>query len=171
MDANFPRALAALLQSEGGYSDDARDPGGVTNLGVTKNVWEEWVRHPVTARDMKRLTIKDVTPLYRRKYWNRVNADALPSGLDYAVFDAAVNSGPGRAVKWLQAVLDVPESGVVDAATLDAMSDWKLPQLITAYNATRLAFLYTLPTWGTFGNGWTNRIVRLTDTASKMTEL
>lgn len=168
MDANFPAALRALLNHEGGFVNHPSDPGGITNLGVTKVVWEEWVRHPVTAQDMRGLTPEKVLPLYKRKYWDRVNGDALPSGVDYVVFDAAVNSGPGRAVKWLQEVLSVPQTGAVDAATLAKLKAVDLKQLVGTYNAARLLFLQKLPTWKTFGNGWARRVAEVGTTATKM---
>jgi len=101
MNANFKLALDHVLKSEGGFVHHKLDPGGMTNLGCTKAVWEEYVGHPVSEADMRALTPELVSPLYKRKYWDKVAGDDLPSGLDYAVFDAAINSGPGRAAKWL----------------------------------------------------------------------
>lgn len=168
MKANFPTALTALLRHEGGFVNNPADPGGLTNLGVTKAVWEEWVRHPVSEKDMRGLTPAAVLPLYKRRYWDRVNGDLLPTGIDYIVFDAAVNSGPGRAVKWLQETLKVPQTGVVDEATRKALSGADPKQLIGTYNAARLLFLQKLSTWKVFGNGWARRVAEVGNTATKM---
>ena len=111
MNSNFQASLAHVLQSEGGYVNNPADPGGMTNLGCTKAVWEEFVGHPVSEADMRGLTPDDVAPLYKRKYWDKVSGDDLPAGLDYAVFDAAINSGPGRAAKWLQEAVGVTADG------------------------------------------------------------
>ena len=102
MKENFERALAAVLHHEGGFVNHPSDPGGMTNLGCTKKVWEEWVGHEVDEKAMRALTPADVAPLYKAKYWDKIKGDELPDGVDYVVFDCAINSGPGRAIKFLQ---------------------------------------------------------------------
>ncbi len=97
MKENWDSALAAVLHHEGGFVHHPSDPGGITNLGCTKTVWEEFCGHPVTEQDMRALQPNDVAPLYRTRYWDKVKGDQLPAGVDYVVFDAAINSGPGRA--------------------------------------------------------------------------
>ncbi len=158
MNSNFEASLAHVLQSEGGFVNNPSDPGGMTNLGCTKAVWEEFVGHPVSEADMRGLTPADVAPLYKRKYWDQVSGDRLPHGLDYAVFDAAINSGPGRAAKWLQEAVGVVADGAIGKGTLAAVAAFDVQELIKAYNDKRLGFLQGLPTFGTFGKGWTNRV-------------
>ena len=94
MKQNFEAALAHLLSPdiEGGFSNHPDDPGGITNLGVTLRTWEEWVGRPVTEKEMRELTPAKVAPLYKKKYWDRVLGDELPSGLDALVFDTAAVS-------------------------------------------------------------------------------
>jgi lysozyme family protein len=115
MKENFDAALKAILHHEGGYVNHKLDPGGRTNLGCTQRVWEEWVGHPVTEQDMRDLTPADVAPLYKAKYWDRIRGDDLPTGVDYIVFDAAINSGPGRAAKWLQQTVGAVPDGAIGA--------------------------------------------------------
>ncbi len=158
MKSNFAEALQKVLAHEGGFSDHALDPGGMTNLGVTRRVWEEWTGHPVTVRQMTDLTPVKVAPMYRRKYWDKVRGDELPAGIDLVVFDAAVNSGPGRAAKWLQACVGVDVDGDIGPKTLAAVNAFDATQLIDDYGRRRLSFLLDLPTWGTFGKGWTRRV-------------
>jgi lysozyme family protein len=158
MKSNFAEALQKVLAHEGGFSDHPLDPGGMTNLGVTRRVWEEWTGHPVTVRQMTDLTPVKVAPMYRRKYWDKVRGDELPAGIDLVVFDAAVNSGPGRAAKWLQACVGVDVDGDIGPKTLAAVNAFDATQLINDYGRRRLSFLLDLPTWGTFGKGWTARI-------------
>jgi lysozyme family protein len=158
MKSNFAEALQKILIHEGGFVDHALDPGGMTNLGVTRRVWEEWTGHPVTVRQMTELTPVKVAPMYRRKYWDKVRGDELPAGIDLVVFDAAVNSGPGRAAKWLQACVGVDVDGDIGPKTLAAVNTFDATQLIDDYGRRRLSFLLDLPTWGTFGKGWTARI-------------
>lgn len=161
---NFDRAMQHVLKEEGGFVNHPQDPGGMTNLGVTKRVWEEWVGHPVDEKQMKALVATDVVPLYQRKYWNATRCSDLPAGIDLCVFDTAVNSGPGRAVKLLQGCLGVSADGAIGNNTLAAVSQFKgeaLKQLINSYCDARHAFLTGLPTFGTFGKGWTARVERL----------
>jgi lysozyme family protein len=169
MKENFPAALQALLKHEGGYVNHPSDPGGMTNLGVTKRVWEEWVGHEVDEKQMRALTPELVAPLYKKKYWDKVCGDELPTGLDLAVFDLAVNSGPGRAAKMLQKVLGVTQDGAIGPQTIAKALNIDSSKLIADYNAERLAFLQALPTWGTFGKGWGRRVAEVTEQATHMT--
>ena len=168
MNSNFKAALAHVLSSEGGFVNHPKDPGGMTNLGCTKNTWEEYVGHQVSENDMKNLTPELVSPLYKRKYWDKVAGDDLPSGLDYAVFDAAINSGPGRAAKWLQEVVGVTADGAIGKGTLAAVASMDTQKLIAQYNDKRLQFLEGLPTFATFGKGWSRRVSEVQSAASAL---
>jgi len=169
MKENLLPAMVALMKHEGGFVNHPRDPGGMTMLGVTQRVWEEWVGHPVGEKEMRALTPAIVAPMYKKKYWDTVAGDRLPSGVDLAVFDFAVNSGPGRAAKMLQRVLGVTEDGAIGPQTLAKAVSVDSSQLIADYNAARLAFLQALPTWATFGNGWGRRVAEVTTEATNMT--
>lgn len=169
MKDNFDAALKAILHHEGGYVDHPADPGGRTNLGVTQKVWEEWVGHPVDEKQMRALTPELVAPLYKKKYWDKVCGDELPTGVDLAVFDLAVNSGPGRAAKMLQKVLGVAQDGAIGPQTLLKAVNVDSSKLVADYNAQRLAFLMALPQWDTFGKGWGRRVAEVTEQATHMT--
>lgn len=171
MKSNFDSALKAVLHHEGGFVNHPSDPGGMTNLGCTKKVWEEWVGHPVDERAMRNLTPADVAPLYKTKYWDKVRGDDLPAGVDYAVFDCAINSGPGRAAKFLQEVAGVTADGAIGPGTLKAVSSFDAADLLERYQAKRLGFLQALPTWGTFGKGWGRRVTEVASAASSMTAM
>jgi hypothetical protein len=158
MKDNFPKSLAAVLVHEGGFVNNPKDPGGMTNLGCTKAVWEEHCGHIVDEKAMRALTPTDVGPLYKRKYWDKVQGDELPSGVDYVVFDAAINSGAGRAAKWLQACVGVEPDGGIGPKTLAAVKAHDPKELVQDYAKRRLSFMMSLPTWETFGKGWTRRV-------------
>lgn len=162
MKQNFEKSLAFLLKSEGGFQSDPRDSGnangGMTNLGVTKSTWEEYVGHAVDEKAMRGLTQALVTPLYKRKYWDKVQGDDLPTGIDYCVFDTAVNSGPGRAIKFLQGVVGVDMDGALGPKTLAAVAAFDKKQLIEDYSKRRLSYLQDIPKWSVFGKGWTKRV-------------
>jgi len=158
MNKNFQTAFTQVLKSEGGFVFNEKDPGGMTNLGCTKAVWEEFVGHTVDEKAMRALTPDDVAPLYKRKYWDKVSGDDLPSAIDYIVFDTAINSGPGRAVKLLQACVGVEVDGGIGPNTLTAVRAFDSKQLIEDYSKRRLSFMMDLPTWPTFGKGWSKRV-------------
>jgi lysozyme family protein len=169
MRTNFDACLAKVLEHEGGYVFHKDDPGGMTNLGVTKKVWEEWVGHEVDEKTMRGLTPEIVGPMYKAKYWDKVKGDDLPSGVDYAVFDAAVNSGSGRAAKWLQGCVGVEQDGGIGPKTLAAVAAMNPAELVEDYAKRRLSFLMDLPHWGTFGKGWGRRVAAVQTVAATMT--
>lgn len=170
MKSNFEKALAAVLVHEGGFVNHPDDPGGMTNLGCTKAVWEEYVGHTVNEKAMRALTPADVSPLYKRKYWDKIKGDDLPTGVDYCVFDCAINSGPGRAVKFLQGVIGTDMDGALGPKTLAAVAAFDSKDLIQDYSKRRLSFMMDLPTWGTFGKGWGRRVSEVEQTALQMTQ-
>ena len=170
MKDNFPKALELLLKHEGGFVNDSRDNGGMTNLGVTIRVWEEWVGHDVDEKQMRNLTPLMVAPLYKRKYWDACRADELVSGVDYCVFDVAVNSGCGRAIKLLQSVVGATPDGGYGSITsaLVKKAEEDPARLIEVYCAKRLEFLQSLKVFPVFGNGWSRRVAEVKADALKM---
>lgn len=163
----FEQALEKLLHHEGGYVNHPSDPGGQTNMGVTRRVYEEWVGRESSEKEMRNLTQADVAPIYKAKYWDRVKADNLPNGLNYAVFDASVNSGTGRAAKWLQECVGAVPDGGIGPKTLAMVAQHDPAELIIKYCDMRQAFLESLPTFETFGKGWTRRVNEVRETALK----
>jgi len=161
MKENFERALAAVLKSEGGFVNNPKDPGGMTNLGVTIKTWESFVGRNVTEKEMRNLTPEMVGKMYQQKYWNAVKADDLPEGVDYLAFDFAVNAGPGRAAKLLQQAVGVTADGAIGPATLKAVAAMQPADLIEKYSAAKEAFYRSLPTFETFGKGWLRRVAEV----------
>lgn len=171
MQSNFELCLKLMLAHEGGYIDHPKDPGGRTNHGVTQRVWEEWVGHDVDEKQMRALTHEMVAPLYKRKYWDAVRADDLMAGVDYAVFDVAVNSGPGRAIKLLQSCVGATPDGGFGSITMALVrkAEKENPaDLIAKYCDSRLQFLKSLKTWPIFGKGWERRVNEVEEKAFKM---
>ncbi|MEI9424310.1 hypothetical protein O7A70_24415 [Mesorhizobium sp. Cs1299R1N1] len=158
MDRNFARALALVLKSEGGWSDNPADPGGATMKGVTLANFRRYVKADGSKADLRKIGDEQVATVYRRFYWDAVAGAELPDGVDYAVFDFAVNSGPGRAAKYLQATLGVSQDGRIGPATLAAARARPAGVVIDQLCDGRLAFLQRLPTWATFGRGWSDRV-------------
>ena len=157
--SNFPAALAAVLQWEGGWSDHPRDPGGATQKGITLARYRAWKRdQSITPGQLRQIGDDEVKAIYKAGYWDTVRGDDLPAGLDFAMFDFAVNSGPARAVKTLQRIVGVPADGVMGTMTLNAVRGRKAGELIDALSDARLSFVRSLGTFDAFGKGWTRRI-------------
>jgi lysozyme family protein len=168
MKQNFDKALAAVLHHEGGFVNHSDDPGGMTNLGCTKAVWEEWVGHPVDEKAMRALKPADVAPLYKKRYWDKIKGDDLPEGVDYVVFDCAINSGAGRAAKFLQECVGAVVDGAIGPRTLALVKAQDQAQLIQDYSSRRMTFLMELPKWNVFGKGWGRRVNEVEKTALSM---
>ena len=162
MTERFEECLARVLKHEGGMSNDPLDSGGMTNLGVTQRVWEEFVGHPVSEADMRALTPEKVGKLYRQKYWNAAYCEVLPKGLDYVVFDFAVNAGTGRAVKTLQQMLGLVADGVIGPRTMAKINESNAKTLVHDYSNARTDFYQGIvarkPDQARFINGWLRRV-------------
>jgi lysozyme family protein len=161
MKSNWDRCFEMVIIHEGGYTDNPIDPGGSTNWGCTKAVWEQYVGHKVTKDDIKNLTKEDVKPLYKKRYWDAIHGDALPSGLDYCIFDCAINSGVNRASKFIQEIVGVPADGAIGNNTISAIVQINPITLINEFSDKRQSFLKSLKTFATFGNGWTRRVLEV----------
>jgi len=176
MNSNWKQAFEQMLASEGGFTDDTRDPGnalpdgraGSTMLGVTQYNWEQHIGHQVTHDQMRKLTPADVEPLYKKKYWDAVRADELPSGIDYMVFDMGVNAGPGRAIKLLQSAVGVPADGGLGPISMAAVLAADPVELIEKFSAEKEAFYRSLKTFETYGKGWLNRVAAVKVKANSM---
>ena len=165
---NYQKCLDMTLHHEGGYVNHPKDPGGETNLGVTKRVYEDWGG----TKDMKDLEVEDVAPIYRKNYWDRIKADDLPSGLDLCVFDFGVNAGTGRAAKYLQTMIGTVADGGIGPNTLRALANYVesegVESTIKNYQAERQSYYERLSTFETFGRGWTRRVKETTESALEM---
>ena len=157
MKQNFEQSLKMLLHHEGGYVWHPEDPGGETNLGVTRAVYEQWVGRQVMDGEMKRLTVADVAPIYKTNYWDRIKGDDLPSGLDFAAFDWAVNSGTGRPAKVIQKYISAKQDGAIGPKTLALVAENDPSNMIQYLYEQRQKFYERLKTFDTFGKGWTRR--------------
>ena len=168
MKSNYDKCLKTILHHEGGYVNHPKDPGGETNLGVTKRVYEE---HGGT-KDMKNLLVEDVAPIYKKGYWDRMKGDELPNGLDLCVFDFGVNAGPGRSAKYLQTMIGTVADGGIGPNTLAKLAEYVekhgIEKCIEDFQSARQDYYEKLSTFATFGNGWTRRVDETTELAMSM---
>ena len=170
MKNNFDKCLAKLLSHEGGYVNHPKDPGGMTNLGVTKRVYDDWIGRESTEQEMRDLTPTDVGPIYKKNYWDRVKGDNLPSGVDWCAFDWAVNSGSGRPAKAIQRAVGAAADGAIGPMTLKAVADKDPKEIIEYVFQVRQSFYESLKTFETFGRGWTRRNKETLDQALQMAD-
>ena len=157
MEQNFDKCMEMLLVHEGGYVNHPSDPGGMTNLGVTKKTYDHHHATDIDEEGMRNLTVQDVMPIYRTNYWERCRCQDLPSGVDWAVFDWAVNSGPGRSVKALQRAVGAFEDGIIGAQTLMAVTASQPHEIINRIAVHRDSYYRELKHFDTFGRGWIRR--------------
>ena len=168
MNENWDKSFEMVLAHEGGFVNNPKDPGGMTNLGVTKAAWEGYVGKPVDEDFMRKLTPEVVKPFYKAMYWDKIKGDQLPNGVDYAAYDLAVNSGVGRAAKFLQTIAGVMADGVLGPKSMGAIRECNPEHTVDALCDMRLDFLKRLPTFETFGKGWT---IRVNDVKAKAVEM
>lgn len=165
--STYPEAIRRVLLSEGGYINHPSDPGGPTNYGITLAVYRENGHAGATAADIKAMPLDEAKRIYKLRYANPSGFDMEPAGLDYTVFDYAVNSGVGRANKVLRRVCSLPDNSDF-GAVVTALSKRDPKAVISAVNAERLKFLQGLSTWPTFGKGWGARVQSVNAAALKM---
>ena len=153
MRATYDKALALLIADEGGYVNDPHDSGGETNYGITWRTYNAYrKRKGLSEQSVKGISMQEVHEIYRAQYANVIRYDHLPAGLDYAVFDFAVNSGTKRASKFLQAIVGQRTDGVIGVQTLQAVEDYVaqygVEQLILRLCDNRLRFSDTAKAGG-----------------------
>lgn len=181
MKQNLKTCLDLLGLEEKGFQDHVADRGNWykgqligTNHGVTPRALAAYRGSHITRADMKALTSDEARTIFTRAYWDTIHGDELPSGLDLAVFDFAVNAGPRQAVKCLQRELRVHADGILGGLTKVAIQRYairaSLIRLINAYAKRRVSFLQRLRNWRTFKDGWTARVERITAAALDLVE-
>lgn len=146
---SFDEIFDRLIGHEGGYVNNVNDPGGETNWGISKRAYPDL--------DILRLTRQQAKEIYLRDYWKRAAMDRYPSAIAYQVFDIAVNSGIGTAVRLLQRAVGVADDGQIGPVTLSAIGSMSQTDVIVRLIAERLDFWRKLSTWPTFGKGWAGR--------------
>ena len=161
----FERALAHVLEMEGGFSDDPYDPGGPTNRGITLEDFARWkgVTVDATSRarlvdELKRIADDTVSAIYTNRYWRPAGCPDLPAALGLFHFDAAVNHGTGTAIRLLQSAVDVEADGEIGPLTRAAILAQPVAETLTRYAQFRRARYRALPTFWRFGRGWLNRV-------------
>ena len=147
---NFEEAFERLIGHEGGYTAGVGDPGGETKFGISKRSYP--------SEDIKGLTLERAKAIYRKDFWSAAAVDGLPDAIKFDVFDTAVNSGVGTAVRMVQKAVGVQTDGVLGPVTLKACNSMPSTRLIARFNGARLMFMADLSIWPSFGRGWARRV-------------
>lgn len=169
--ANFPECLSITLASEGGLSTERTDPGNWTGGKIGKGTLKG-TKYGISAAafpalDIRNLTLDDVKPIYKERYWDMIGGDSLPSGFDLATFDYAVNSGPARALRDAQTVIGAPADGKTGPITRARAATAGVKE-IKSLCGKRLSFMQSLAIWKTYGKGWSARVARIEAKAMAM---
>ncbi len=157
----FLNVLPYVFEEEGGYVNHPADPGGHTNMGITLATLSAWMGTKASAADIRNLSQKTAADIYKKNYWDKIAGDVLPAGIDYAVFDFAINSGPARAAKALQKIAGTSQDGIIGDQTLSALNLRDPASVINNLCDLRQNWLQTLSAFKTFGKGWTARVKRV----------
>ena len=177
MKQNFAQCLRWLLHHEGGFVDHPDDPGGMTNKGITAKTYQRWLSETidedavVTEETLRNIPDNHVSQIYRQEYWIKISGDNLPGGLDWSIFDWAVNSGPGRSARAIQRIIKVKADGDIGPKTLAAIREHDAASLIDDMYFRRQAFYERLKTFPTFGAGWTRRNDETREQAHQLAQL
>lgn len=151
---NFNTAFEIVLKHEGGLSDHAKDPGGLTKYGISQRAFPNV--------DIKNLTVEGAKELYLKHYWNACRCQELPPKVRLIVFDGAVNQGVAATIGLLQNVLGAKIDGVVGEETIK--KSWGYPEelIVEKLAALRCARYFSNPKFKFFGEGWLTRLVKVT---------
>ena len=169
MEANFFKSLEMVLHHEGGFVDHKDDPGGATNKGITHKTYADFLGRPLEdVSELKNIPEEHVQLIYTNGYWDKIKGDELPGGVDFCVFDWAVNSGPGRAAKALQKIVMVSQDGAIGPKTLIAVSEMTPTEIIENTTKQSIEFYKELGPFDTFGRGWLRRAKETRDFALDM---
>jgi lysozyme family protein len=159
----FDRAVLWVISREGGatVTNDPNDPGGLTKYGISQRAFPDV--------DIRALTYETAAELYREHYWNRCRCGEFPPALGLALFDSAVNQGPGVAVRLMQRALGVKPDGVVGPDTLAAAARVGVSGFITDYVERRWDHYSELGSASHYLRGWTRRLFRLQAECMRLT--
>ena len=149
---NFDSSFERLIGHEGSYVNHPSDPGGETNLGISKRSFPN--------EDIPNMTLARAKALYREHFWYPAGCDDVPDAVRFDLFDTAVNSGVKRAVRLLQRAVSVTDDGVLGNQTLAAIQRMDGAKLAARFNGHRMLFVTSLSDdwWKAFGKGLMNRI-------------
>lgn len=159
---NYDQAFERVIGHEGSFQDDPRDRGNWTSGKIGQGQLKG-TKYGVSAMaypmlDIKNLTLDGAKDIYRADYWNRCHIDDLPDCVRFDMFDTAINSGVGTAIKLMQRALGVKADGVWGPNTSAAAKAADPFLLDKKFSGYRLQYICDLGTFPTYGKGWVRRV-------------
>jgi len=158
VNKGFSRALEFVLRHEGAYVNDPQDPGGETNMGISKRAYP--------ALDIANLTRNQAAAIYRADYWDRMQCDKFPEPLAIILFDSGVNQGTNAAVKMLQKALRVTQDGIIGPMTIGAAQGADIKGMVAQFAAERGYRYGSTLNFERFGRGWMRRLIECVQEAT-----
>lgn len=159
---DFDTAFAALIGNEGGYSLDPHDrgnwTGGAVNMGKCLGTKFGISAAQYPGEDIPNLTLERAKAIYQRDYWGKAGCESVPDALKFDLFDMAVNSGQGNAIRTLQRACGTDVDGIIGIQTVMAVHNFDPLKLLARFNGARLHFITASTAWDTQGKGLVNRI-------------
>lgn len=168
MKQNFDKALQLTLDWEAGWSNDPRDSGGATMRGVTIATYSHYLKREATQQELRNITNEEVRDIYKTLYWNKVRADDLPSGIDYALFDASVNMGVTQAVILMQLSVGATPDGVIGEKTIAAINSKDPNETLNRFTSIKESFYKSLKNFSVYGKGWLRRVKGVKEKATEL---
>lgn len=145
-----------IVDREGGFVNDADDPGGATKYGVTIHTMRRLGLDltgdgEVGAADVRALTRDRAVDIFIEHYYTRPRIHELPAAIRDSVFDMQVNAG-SNAIRILQQLLsdmghDIVVDGVIGPQTIriaQIAQDEAPDHLRDAYGIARRNYYYDL---------------------------
>lgn len=175
--ANFDKAFVLIKNNEGLYSNDLRDSGGETVLGISRNNWPNldlWkfvdaekshIDFPECLKENKQVEML-ATNFYVTNFWNAVKGDQINDfDVAFAIFDFAVNAGVSRSVKLTQKALNLNADGVIGTNTLSAINNAPKELFLAEYALEKVKFYIEIvdknPTQIKYLKGWLKRALKI----------
>ena len=162
MSLTFDQAFERLIGHEGKFTNDRQDRGNWTT-GVIGKGELKGTKYGISAMtypdlDIKNLTLVQAKQIYKRDWWDKINADQINPALVFQVWDFAINAGMGTAKRKLQLAVGVLDDGIIGNLTIQAINKAELNDILLKFNAERLKYYTSLSTWPRYGKGWTLRV-------------
>jgi len=146
----FETSIARLLGNEGGLVDNPKDPGGLTQWGISQRSYP--------SLNIRALTREQAEAVYLHDFWMPIDADEMPDAIGFQLLDFAVNSGVGTALRVLQRAVGVADDGHIGPVTLAAIRAVEPHDLIMRFLAERLIFMTNCANWPDASRGWVRRV-------------
>jgi len=120
---NFEQAYEILIKFQPPYRNNEGNENLVENFGIYKKDFETHSGQTYNRDQYYELTADEFKAYFKAKFWDMCSCDDIFDGVDFLVFSHAIHSNSATAIKKLQEVLGVSQTGTIDDATNTAISN------------------------------------------------